>query len=133
LLFLEKEKTLKNTKPKPAHRPILVRPRNECGLVTKPAAHAAQILKQQRPRPTFSPPTWAESSPTRRESSILDRRQCVTHGATKPVRRQVPQNSSSLSSFPLLFHEAEREQWPTGQRGGTAREPARRRATFTQG
>jgi hypothetical protein len=36
--FWKTRKHLKIIKPKPAHRPILVRPRKECGLVTKPAA-----------------------------------------------------------------------------------------------
>jgi hypothetical protein len=97
---MEKEKTLKNTKPKPAHISILVRPRNEWGLVTKPAA---RILKQQRPGPTFSPPTWAETSPTRHEPSIWDQRSRASLTATKPTQRGAThRNPSSFSSSPPL-------------------------------
>jgi hypothetical protein len=111
--FWKKEKTLKNTKQKPVHRLILVRPRNEWGLVTKPTA---RILKQQRHGSSFSPPTWAESSPTRREPSIWDQRSSASLAATKPTQRGATRrNLSSFSSSPPLSppkRASKRARWP---------------------
>jgi hypothetical protein len=136
--FWKKRKHLKITKPKLAHRPILVRPRKECGLVTKPAAW---ILKQQRLGLTFSPLTWASSSPTRvSRPSEIDGGTCLSQEQNRGVPAEC-QNPSSFS--PRLFlhpseqrrawRPRERERWQAGQRSGTAHEPARRWVAFTRG
>jgi hypothetical protein len=70
----------------------------------------ASCRPRRRPGPPISVPTWAESSPTRREPSISDQQRRAILGTTKLARRPNAQNPSSLHTFPCLFHEAERER-----------------------
>jgi hypothetical protein len=111
--FWKKRKHLKITKPKPAHRPILVRPRKECGLVTKPAAW---ILKQQRLGLTFSPLTWASSSPTRvSRSSEIDGGTRLSQEQNRGVLTE-RQNPSSFSPRLFLHPSEQRRAWQPRER-----------------
>jgi hypothetical protein len=69
--FWKKRKHIKILSQKTAHKLIPVRPRNECGLVTKPVA---RIFKQQRPGLPNLTPAWVECSPKCCSPSIASER-----------------------------------------------------------
>jgi hypothetical protein len=62
---------------------------------------------QRLPGPHFHSPTWAGSSPMRREPSILDRRPHATHGGTK---WRISWHPETLAHFALFHTRRERQQ-----------------------
>jgi hypothetical protein len=90
--------------------------------VTQPATRG---LEQQRLGPSKPTPTWAKFGPNQRWSFISDRRRRAILGTTKPSRRSVPWNPSSLRFTPRpCLHPSEqrcaRRSVEPGQRSGGA-------------
>jgi hypothetical protein len=119
-----------------AQRTIPVRPRRGKQPVTQPTARR---LEQRRLGPTFSPPAWALSSPTRvSRSSEIDGWARLSR-QIKPWRRPLPWNPSVIFVFPRLSSPERATARVQGGRCGDRPEKrrrhasARRRATLTRG
>jgi hypothetical protein len=120
--FWKKRKYLKILSQKTAHNLIPVRPRNECGLVTKPAAW---ILKQRRPGLPNLTPAWVNFSPKPRWPSIWIGWSRVDFGGSKPWCGRSPETLAHSYSHPVSVEtESEAVSRPEVWHHPLARSPA---------